>query len=66
MKNKTDVRVWAFCGGLLGLLVTWGRLQAPWIGDGIRINTIELVAQAGGFALIAAILAYIRNRMWSR
>ena len=63
MNRKSDVRIWAFCGGLLGALTAWGHLQ-PWIGDEIRINTIELIAQAGGFAFIAAILAYIRNRYW--
>ena len=65
MNRKSDVRIWAFWGGVLGVLTAWGHLQ-PWIGDGIRINLIELITQAGGFALIAAILAYIRNRIWSR
>ncbi len=65
MNRKSDVRVWAFWGGLLGLLTTLGRLQ-PWTGDGIRINSIELITQAGGFAVIAAILAYIVNQIWNR
>ena len=63
--NKSNVRVWAFWGGLVGLLAAWGRLQ-PWVGDGVRVNSIELITQAGGFAFIAAILAYIRNRIGNR
>jgi hypothetical protein len=59
---KTSMRVWAFWAGVIGLLSTWGRL-GPWIGDGIRNNVIELAVQIGGFAIIGAILAYIRNRI---
>lgn len=58
-------RVWAFWAGILGLVAAWGRLE-PWVGDGIRTNLIELIAQAAGFALIGAVLAYIRNRIADR
>ena len=64
--KHTDVRIWAFCGGLIGLLLAWEHLKMPWIGDGIHINSIELITEAGGFAGIGAILAYFRNRMGNR
>ena len=57
------VSIGHYFGGLLGLLLAWNRLTMPWIGDGIRINSIELITQAFGFAFVAAILAYVRNRM---
>ena len=50
----------------MGLLTAWAVLTIPWSGDGIRINSIELIIQCVGFALIAAFLAYIRNRISSR
>jgi hypothetical protein len=64
--KQSDVRLWAFYGGLLGLLLAWSRLKMPWIGDGIRINSIELITQTAGFAFVAAVLAYIRDRIGKR
>jgi hypothetical protein len=64
--KHADVRIWGFCGGLIGLLLAWEHLKMPWIGDGIRINSIELITEVGGFAAIGAILAYFRNRMGNR
>jgi hypothetical protein len=66
IKHQANLRIWAFCGGLIGLLAAWGRLTLPWTGDGIRINSIELVVQCVGFALIAAFLAYMRNRLGNK
>jgi hypothetical protein len=63
MNGKSNPRTWAFWGGLLGLLTTLGHLKS---GDGILINSIELIIQAGGFAVIGAVLAYIRNRIAAR
>lgn len=66
LREKSNVRVWAFWGGTLGLLLAWSQIKLPWVGDGIRVNLIHIIVQVAGFAFFAAIAAYIRNWVGSR
>jgi len=56
----SNVRLWAFWGGVLGLVATWGRLKPS---DSAAHIWIELATQAGGGAAFGALLAYIKNRL---
>jgi hypothetical protein len=60
MQGQSSVRLWAFCAGLLGLVMAWSRLKPS---DSATHVWIELATQAGGFAAFGALLAYIKNRL---
>jgi hypothetical protein len=64
MLNKpASVRVWAFWGGVLGAVSAYGYIKSD--GDALQ-NWIEIISQALGFAGLAALLAYARNRLVAR
>lgn len=65
-RSPWNVWAWAFSGAVLGFTMAWARLEAPWVDDGFRVNLIELISQSGGWAVIAAVIAYVRNRIGNR
>jgi len=58
--TRANFKIWAAWGVVLGVLTTGSRL-APWVGDNIRLNLIELFAQGIAFALFGVICAAIWN-----
>jgi len=60
MQKRSSVRLWAFCAGVLGLVMAWNSLKPT---DSAAHVWIELAAQAGGWAAFGALLAYIKNRL---
>jgi hypothetical protein len=63
MRGRSSVRLWAFWAGVIGLVSAWNLLKP---GDSVTHVWIELITQAGGFAALGALLAYIKNRIGDR
>jgi hypothetical protein len=63
MRGRSSVRKWAFYAGMIGLVTAWSHLKP---NDTVAHVWIELIVQAGGFAGLGALLAYIKNWIGDR
>jgi hypothetical protein len=60
MQGRSNVWLWAFWAGVLGLVMAWSRLKPS---DSAAYVWVELATQAGGWAAFGALLAYVKNRL---
>jgi hypothetical protein len=60
MRERSSVRLWAFWGGVIGLVSGYSYLKP---GDSVTHVWIELIIQAGGFAALGALLASGKNQI---